>query len=251
MPGAGGRVDPPAGDEAVLERLEEHRLPGAPARPRPPASARATRRRTARAISGAVEVALGALGVLLAQHVEADLLPGRDRRRRRGRGTLSGLFMGGIFRRVGIQYLAMPLHLLKLCVGCDASRTWSTGRPSGSPRRRAAGTPPSPFHVTRMWPRREAELARRRLALLGDPRPGARAPAHPRARAARRRRRHRRAARSGSTRGWCARCRSRAAPSRAGATCGRRTRRADLPPPPAPPTCRRRLALGLAEIGVL
>ena len=76
-PRARRRVDPPAGDEAVLERLQEHGLPGAAGSASTAASARATRRRTARAIVRAVEVALGALGVLLAQDVEAHLLPGQ------------------------------------------------------------------------------------------------------------------------------------------------------------------------------
>ena len=52
----------------------------------------------------------------------------------------------------------MPLHLLKLCVGCysvDDLAEWQAARLAES---RTAGTPPFAFHVTRMWPRREAEL---------------------------------------------------------------------------------------------
>ena len=52
----------------------------------------------------------------------------------------------------------MPLHLLKLCVGCDAVddlAEWQAGRIAEA---RAAGAPPHAVHLTRMWPRREAEL---------------------------------------------------------------------------------------------
>jgi hypothetical protein len=52
----------------------------------------------------------------------------------------------------------MPLHLLKLCVGCDSVEDladWQAGRLAEA---RAAGTPAFTFHVTRMRPRREAEL---------------------------------------------------------------------------------------------
>ncbi len=44
-----------------------------------------------------------------------------------------------------------PLHLMKLCVGCDDPAelaTWQQHRFQGGPAR----------HVTRMWPKREAEL---------------------------------------------------------------------------------------------
>jgi hypothetical protein len=46
-----------------------------------------------------------------------------------------------------------PLHLLKLCVGCDSVEdlvAWQAER--------AAGGEPRPFHVTRMWPRRGSEI---------------------------------------------------------------------------------------------
>ncbi|MEL6479262.1 MAG: DUF1489 domain-containing protein [Pseudomonadota bacterium] len=50
------------------------------------------------------------------------------------------------------------LHLIKLSVGSDSIESlsdWQTGR---SAWRRAQGLDPRPRHVTRMWPRREAEL---------------------------------------------------------------------------------------------
>jgi hypothetical protein len=82
---------------------------------------------------------------------------------------------------------APRLHLLKLCVGCDSVEDlaeWQAGRIADA---RAAGTPPFPFHVTRMRPRREAEvlaggslfwvirgLVLVRQPILGlEPRPGA------------------------------------------------------------------------------
>ena len=52
----------------------------------------------------------------------------------------------------------MTLHLLKLCVGCDSVEhlaAWQADRLADAS---ASGTPPFAFHVTRMWPRREAEL---------------------------------------------------------------------------------------------
>jgi hypothetical protein len=128
----------------------------------------------------------------------------------------------------------MPLHLLKLCVGCDSVEDladWQAGRLAEA---RAAGTPAFTFHVTRMRPRREAELLDGgslywvirglvlvRQPILGlEPRPGADGVA--------------RCATPASS----APCRSRAAPSRAGATSGPRTRPPTCPPP-SPRTCRR------------
>ena len=52
----------------------------------------------------------------------------------------------------------MTLHILKLCVGCDSVDDlveWQAGRAA---ERRAAGEDPRPFHVTRMWPKREPEI---------------------------------------------------------------------------------------------
>jgi hypothetical protein len=50
------------------------------------------------------------------------------------------------------------LSLLKLCVGADSVDDlveWQAGRIAEA---RAAGEDPRPAHVTRMWPKREAEL---------------------------------------------------------------------------------------------
>ena len=70
--GAGGGVDAAGGDEAVAPAPRGSALPSARARPRAStaASARATRARTSSALR------LVALGVLLEQHVAADLLLG-------------------------------------------------------------------------------------------------------------------------------------------------------------------------------
>jgi hypothetical protein len=68
------RVDPPAGDEALLERLEKHRLPARRivlAGGQSPGDARPNRAGHV----GSVQIALRSLRVFLAQHVEADLLP--------------------------------------------------------------------------------------------------------------------------------------------------------------------------------
>jgi hypothetical protein len=54
--------------------------------------------------------------------------------------------------------MPVRLHLIKLCVGCDAVEElvdWQSARIAEA---RTSGTPPYPFHVTRMWPKREAEL---------------------------------------------------------------------------------------------
>ncbi|MEM9060882.1 MAG: DUF1489 domain-containing protein [Pseudomonadota bacterium] len=54
--------------------------------------------------------------------------------------------------------MSAPLHMLKLCVGADGVddlRDWQAGRIA---ERRAAGLDPRPRHVTRMWPRRSAEI---------------------------------------------------------------------------------------------
>jgi hypothetical protein len=50
------------------------------------------------------------------------------------------------------------IHLLKLCVGCDSVEDLLDWQARRAAERRAAGADPRPFHVTRMWPRREAEL---------------------------------------------------------------------------------------------
>jgi hypothetical protein len=52
----------------------------------------------------------------------------------------------------------MPLHLLKLCVGCESVEDLMTWQGERTAEHRARGEDPRPFHVTRMWPKREAEL---------------------------------------------------------------------------------------------
>lgn len=54
--------------------------------------------------------------------------------------------------------MAAALHLIKLCVGADEVAdlvVWQAARIAES---HAAGRDPRPRHVTRMWPKREAEL---------------------------------------------------------------------------------------------
>jgi hypothetical protein len=52
----------------------------------------------------------------------------------------------------------MTLHLLKLCVGCDSVEDLVGWQAERTAERTARGEDPRPFHVTRMWPKREAEL---------------------------------------------------------------------------------------------
>lgn len=54
--------------------------------------------------------------------------------------------------------MAAILHLLKLCVGCDSVEDLAAWQADRAAERAAAGEPPFAWHVTRMWPRREAEL---------------------------------------------------------------------------------------------
>ena len=54
---------------------------------------------------------------------------------------------------------ATTLHLLKLCVGADGIEDLTSWQAARMAERRAAGLDPSPFHVTRMWPKRAAALA--------------------------------------------------------------------------------------------
>jgi hypothetical protein len=79
------------------------------------------------------------------------------------------------------------VNLLKLCVGCDSVEDLLGWQAERAAERRASGGDPRPFHVTRMWPKREADLlaggslywvikgrvlARQRLLAL-EPHPGA------------------------------------------------------------------------------
>ncbi|MFO1144264.1 MAG: DUF1489 domain-containing protein [Amaricoccus sp.] len=52
----------------------------------------------------------------------------------------------------------MTLHILKLCVGCESVEDLVAWQAERAAERRAAGDDSRPFHVTRMWPRREAEV---------------------------------------------------------------------------------------------
>ncbi|MFO1210743.1 MAG: DUF1489 domain-containing protein [Amaricoccus sp.] len=52
----------------------------------------------------------------------------------------------------------MTLHILKLCVGCDSVDDLVGWQAERAAERRAAGEDPQPVHVTRMWPKREAEI---------------------------------------------------------------------------------------------
>ena len=118
-------------------------------------------------------------------------------------------------------------HLLKLCVGCESVEDLQRLAGGAAAERRAAGGDPRPFHVTRMWPKREDEvldggslywvikglvLCRQRIVAF-EPRRATTASG---------------AAASASTRRSCARCRSRGGPFRAGAICGPTMRRPDL-----------------------
>ncbi len=50
------------------------------------------------------------------------------------------------------------LHLLKLCVGAERVEDLEAWQRARVAERRAQGLDPRPRHVTRMWPRREAEV---------------------------------------------------------------------------------------------
>jgi len=52
----------------------------------------------------------------------------------------------------------LTLHLVKLCVGVDAVEELAHWQALRSAERLAQGLDPRPRHVTRMWPRRAAEL---------------------------------------------------------------------------------------------
>lgn len=52
----------------------------------------------------------------------------------------------------------MTVHLLKLCVGADSVEDLLQWQAQRIAQAKAAGRPALPVHVTRMWPKREAEL---------------------------------------------------------------------------------------------
>ncbi|GMG84914.1 DUF1489 domain-containing protein [Paralimibaculum aggregatum] len=65
-------------------------------------------------------------------------------------GTVSGSGDGGAS--------GGRLHLLKLCVGTDSVADLADWQRKRAAERRRQGARACPVHVTRMWPRREAEL---------------------------------------------------------------------------------------------
>ncbi len=50
------------------------------------------------------------------------------------------------------------IHILKLCVGCESIEDLLGWQEARAAERRATGADPRPFHVTRMWPKRQAEV---------------------------------------------------------------------------------------------
>ena len=54
--------------------------------------------------------------------------------------------------------MTTALHLVKLCVGADSIDDLAAWQLKRTAERRAAGVDPRPRHVTRMWPRRAAEI---------------------------------------------------------------------------------------------
>ena len=225
-PEPGGRADPAAGDEPRLERRRGTPAPRPPGRPRP-RPAPAPPGGGSRAPSRRLEVALGPLGVLLAQHVEAHRLPAAASVGGRGEG-LVGLVHGRYLPQrqdtISSDAAAPSQALRRLRLRRGPRRLAGRAPRRGARRRHAAVR--LPRHPDAAAARGRAR--RRRLALLGDPRPRARAPAAARPRAAPRRRRHHPLRDPARPAVWCGRCRSRAAPSRAGATCGREDAPADL-----------------------
>lgn len=54
--------------------------------------------------------------------------------------------------------MTAPLHLLKLCVGCDGIEDLAAWQAARAAEAAEAGRDARPVHVTRMWPRRDGEL---------------------------------------------------------------------------------------------
>lgn len=54
--------------------------------------------------------------------------------------------------------MAATVHLLKLCVGADGVEDLVAWQADRLAEARATGRAPHIFHVTRMWPKREADL---------------------------------------------------------------------------------------------
>lgn len=53
---------------------------------------------------------------------------------------------------------APKLHIVKLCVGADSVEDLETWQRTRTAEALATGRDPRPVHVTRMWPKREAEI---------------------------------------------------------------------------------------------
>ncbi len=71
---------------------------------------------------------------------------GRD-----GRGAI--VFWGG-----GGYWRGMPLHIIKLCVGCDSLSELAAWQKKRLKEQRAKGRTPELIHVTRMTPKRADEV---------------------------------------------------------------------------------------------
>jgi hypothetical protein len=50
------------------------------------------------------------------------------------------------------------IHILKLCVGCESVEDLLDWQEARAAERRAAAGDMRPFHVTRMWPKRQGEV---------------------------------------------------------------------------------------------
>ena len=70
----------------------------------------------------------------------------------------------------------MPLHIIKLCVGCDSLAELADWQKKRLKEKRAKGQKPELIHITRMTPKRADEVLAGRLALLGDQGPDRGAP---------------------------------------------------------------------------
>jgi len=55
-------------------------------------------------------------------------------------------------------WLSMPLHIIKLCVGCDSLAELAAWQKNRLKEKRAKGQKPELIHVTRMTPKRTAEI---------------------------------------------------------------------------------------------
>ena len=74
----------------------------------------------------------------------------------------------------------MPLHLIKLCVGCDSVADLEDWIEQKLKEKKKRGQKPEHIHTTRMVPKRAEELTVGGSLYLGDPRPDHLPRAHPR-----------------------------------------------------------------------